>query len=96
MQKFGKVDGNHKSIVDELRTIPGVSVANTSALGNGFPDIVVGFRGQNWMFEIKDPEQPRSKRQLTPYELDFHARWTGQIAVVTTAYEIMRKVGVIT
>ena len=78
-----RIDSNQPALVAALRQIPGVSVAVTSQLGKGFPDIVVGYRGRNYIFEIKDPEQPPSKRRLTSDEQKWHDRWCGQVDVVT-------------
>lgn len=38
-------DGNHDSIVNELRIEPKVSVSSTVTAGGGFPDMVVGLPG---------------------------------------------------
>ncbi len=85
-----RIDGNQNEIVDSLRKIPGVSVAVTSMIGNGFVDIVVGYKDINYLFEIKDPAQPPSKRVLTPDELEFHKGWCGQISVVEKLDEILK------
>ena len=49
MRKRAKSDDNQKQLVKTLRGIPGVSVSITSALGDGFPDIVVGYKKQNYL-----------------------------------------------
>ena len=49
-----RTDANHKQIIDQIRQISFTSVFSTHELGKGFPDIVVGFRGINYLFEIKD------------------------------------------
>lgn len=81
-----RTDRNQSEIVEALRSI-GATVAITSALGKGFPDIVVGYRGSNYLIEIKDWQQVPSKRRLTFDESEFHAVWRGQIAVVETVRE---------
>lgn len=90
MRKRGRVDGNQAQIVKELRQA-GCSVAMTSDLGCGVPDILVGLRGVNVWAEIKDPNQPPSKRRLTPDEKEFHAAWKGQVCVIETAEELLSK-----
>lgn len=84
-----RVDGNHKEIVDGLRALPGVSVASTAALGGGFPDIAVGYAGNTYLFEIKDPAKPPSARRLTPDEEAWIAAWKGQVGVVMSVREVM-------
>lgn len=81
MRRNGRVDGNHPEIVKALRQA-GMSVAITSGLGGGFPDLVVGWRGVNVLLEVKDGTKPPSARALTADEKDWHAKWGGQISVV--------------
>ena len=85
MRTAAKVDANQAEIVSYLRDIPGCKVAITSMVGHGFPDIVVAWMGKNYMFEIKDSNQPLSKRKLTPAERKFHVQWehAGQVDIVT-------------
>lgn len=81
-----KTDGNQAEIVEGLRAI-GCSVRPTHTAGKGFTDLVVGFRGLNFLIEIKDPKQIPSKRKLTPDQVKFHSEWRGQICVVETVEE---------
>lgn len=84
MRRRAKSDGNQAEIVKQLRRIPNLSVVVTSRVGQGYPDIVVGFQGVNFMMEIKDPKQSPSQRKLTNDEEHFQRNWRGQYAVVTT------------
>ena len=88
MRRAGRTDGNQQQLVKELRDI-GCSVAVTSMLGKGFPDIVVGYRGKNYLIEIKDPDKPPSQRKLTPDEVKFQESWRGQYAVIHNLDEFM-------
>lgn len=89
-----RTDSNQSVIVKALREV-GATVAPTHELGKGFPDIVVGFRGINWMIEIKDGNKPPSKRKLTPDEVEWHALWRGQVAVVNSVDEALKLIGAI-
>ena len=89
--KARKVDANQSDIVKGLRAI-GCSVAITSGAGDGFPDLVVGYYGKNFLIEIKDGAKPPSKRKLTPEQEQFHIDWRGQIAVVKTLDEAIELV----
>lgn len=87
-----RADDNQAEMVKELRGY-GVSVQHLHRVGQGCPDILCGWRGTNWLFEIKDPAKSPSKRKLTEDEAIWHMQWSGQCAVVTTseqAMEIMR------
>ena len=82
----GRIDANQKEIVSALRKV-GASVAVTSNVAGGFPDIVAGFQGRNYLIEIKDGSKPPSGRKLTPDEIEFHQKWFGQISVVNSVDE---------
>jgi len=81
-------DNNQQEIVKALRAI-GVSVAITNQVGCGFPDLVCGYRGKNYLIEIKNKE---TYGKLNTEQLIFRDKWNGKIAVVTSvdeAYEII-------
>ena len=84
MRQAARTDANHSEIVKAFNQA-GMGVRSLAAVGDGMTDIIVGFRGLNCLIEIKDPNQPPSKRQLTAAQQKFHAEWPGQIAVVETA-----------
>jgi hypothetical protein len=88
--RIKKVDRNQPEIVRQLRKIPGVSVAHTHIVGDGFSDLVVGYKGKNYLCEVKDPAKPPSARKLTPDEEEFHTKWTGQIAVVESVTDVLK------
>ena len=88
MRLRGRTDANQANIVRGLRKI-GCTVFPTSNLGSGFPDILVGFRGHNWLFEIKDSNQKPSEQNLTDDEKDFHCAWSGQVAVIRSVEDAM-------
>lgn len=89
-----RIDGNQKELVGQMRKIPGLTVRHTHMVGDGFVDITVGFRGRNYLLEIKDPAKPPSARKLTPDEEKFHAEWMGQAAVVETIDDVMKVLGI--
>ena len=89
-----RVDGNQSEIVSALRSA-GASVAITSGVGKGFPDIVVGYRGLSYLMEIKDGNKPPSKRRLTEAEQQFMEGWRGHYRVVESANEALTAIGVI-
>jgi len=85
-----RTDANHKSIIDSLRKIPMVSVTSTHTIGKGFPDIVIGYKKQNYLVEIKDGNKSPSQRKLTPDEIDFHDKWNGQIMIAENIGDILK------
>jgi len=66
MRRAARTDSNHQDIVKSLRDI-GCTVLNTHQLKNAF-DILVGYRGNLFIVEIKDGDKPKSARKLTEGE----------------------------
>lgn len=87
--RAAKIDANQPQIVGAFRRL-GFSVAVTSGLGAGFPDLVCGRRGYNLLVEIKDGNKPPSERRLTPAQEDFHSAWRGTIHIVETIDDVIR------
>jgi len=79
-------------IVKGLRQI-GASVQSLATMGGGCPDLLVGYQGENYLMEIKDPDAPKNKRDLTPDQVKWHAEWKGIINVVETLDEAFRVIG---
>ncbi len=69
-----RVDYNQREIVNCMRSL-GATVAITSDLGNGFPDLVVGYKGVNYLIEVKDGH----KAKFTKVQQNFHGTWRGQL-----------------
>ena len=84
MRRAAKVDANQAHIVAALRAI-GATVQSIAAVGKGAPDLLVGYGGQNYLLEIKDPAQPPSGRRLTDHERAWHSTWRGSVRVIETA-----------
>ena len=88
-----KIDANQNEIVKKLRK-HGCSVAVTSALGHGFPDLLVGYNGVNYLIELKDGSKPPSQRNLTPLECEFISTWRGLISVCIDFESIIKLCGI--
>jgi hypothetical protein len=89
-----RIDANHNVIVDGLRAV-GATVKSTAAVGDGFADLVVGFRNANFLLEVKDGNKSPSRRKLTDAEDRFHKTWRGQIAIVESLDDALRTIGAI-
>jgi hypothetical protein len=83
VRRASKVDRNQSEIVDALRGI-GATVQPLHAVGGGCPDLLAGFRGANYLLEVKDWQNPPSARQLNPLQKEWHSDWKGQVAKVET------------
>jgi hypothetical protein len=84
-------DANQAGIEQALKHL-GISYADTSALGKGYPDLAIGHNGVTYLFEIKQPcKNPLA--ELTPQEETFMANWSGHYAIVTTLEEVLKEIG---
>jgi hypothetical protein len=86
-------DMNEAEIIDALRK------AGASVFVLDRPvDLLVGFRGVNYLVEVKLPLGPQggsSHSYLTPAQADFQAGWRGQLTVVRTAEEALHEIGLL-
>ena len=82
MRRAARVDGNQPEVVAKLRE-KGCVVSHLHTIGMGVPDILVGYGGRNYLFEIKDPTRPLSQRRLTQDEQRWHIAWNEKGSVHT-------------
>lgn len=76
-----KVDSTQQEIVEALRKF-GASVLDLHEVGHSAPDLCAGFRGKNWLIEIKS-----AHGKLSDSQAEWHALWGGQVATIRTAEE---------
>ena len=91
--RAARVDANQAQIVAELRQC-GVTVQHLHMVGQGCPDIMCGWAGETYVFEIKDPDKPPSRRRLTEDEERWHQEWVGQVNIILTAEDALMVMGV--
>lgn len=82
-----RVDPNQKIITDMLRA-RGCSVQPLHEIGQGAPDLLVGYFGRNYLFEIKDKTTARGRAGLNDKQKEWHRKWEGQVNVVHNFEEI--------
>lgn len=88
MRYDAKVDQNQAEIIAALEAA-GCSVANTSRLGDGFPDLVVARPGGLALpMEVKMPGKKLSKA-----ERKWHDAWRGQVAIVYSVEDALKVMG---
>ena len=78
-----RADANQNEIVSQLRDC-GVSVEVLSQVGKAFPDLLVGFRGKNYLMEVKGEDG-----ELSADQVKWHFEWNGQVCVVRTFGEAL-------
>jgi hypothetical protein len=81
LNRYAKArDTNEAEIVRELR-----AVGATVVLLDQPVDLLVGFRGRNFLLEVKQPIGPRggsSHSALTSDQIEFFQLWRGEVIVV--------------
>ena len=83
MRRAAKVDANQSVIVEEFRRL-GASVQCLHTVGKGCPDLLIGWRGRNYLIEVKDG--PKAK--LTPDQVVWFRGWNGQADVLRSVAEV--------
>ncbi len=86
--RAARIDRNQTEIVKGLRD-RGYSVFSTARVGHGFPDLVVGAGGINYLLEVK--AGPAEK--LTPRQEEFFEDWQGRARVVCSLEEALKEIG---
>lgn len=89
MRKAAKTDRNQTEVVNALRQV-GASVQSLAATGKGCPDLLVGYRGINYLMEVKDGDKPPSARELTIDQKHWHSLWRGSVYVVKSTDEALK------
>lgn len=75
--KYGaKKDANHAEIVEALKG-HGAYVIDTSGMGQGFPDLILGYAGKTLLMEIKNPKTSYGRRGLNKNQEKWRQAWTG-------------------
>jgi hypothetical protein len=87
-----KIDKNQPELIHFLHKI-GASVQRLQAIGDGCPDLLVGFGGRNFLVEVKDGSKPPSARLLTKDQGAWRAAWSGQYAVVESKEDCLSVLG---
>lgn len=80
-----RIDANQNSIVKALRA-KGATVRVVSQ-GDGLPDLLVGYKGETALLEVKDGDKPPSARTLTNAEEKFFTEWTGGMLVIVNSVQ---------
>lgn len=92
-----RVDANQALIVRDLRKA-GAMVQSLAEIGKGCPDLLVMYRGEAFVMEVKDGMQPPSKQRLTPQEQLWHAQAMDahyHVYIVKSSTEALRIIGAI-
>ncbi len=76
-------DANEPDIIKALEAL-GCTVESMDKV-----DLVVGYRGRNYLLEIKNGTKTSRSRTLTPTQKRLRETWNGQYSVVTSVEEAL-------
>lgn len=87
MRRAARRDANEGDIIKAMRAEGAfVKIINDE----GLFDLLVSYRGETLMIEVKDGAKPPSARRLTEAEQKFHDEWPGSnLHIVTSAEEAL-------
>lgn len=80
VRRAARIDANQAAIVAFFRRA-GASVQILSSVGQGCPDLLVGYHLRNQVVEVKDGARAPSERRLTASEEAWHAQWKGSVRI---------------
>lgn len=84
MRRAARRDDNEKEIVSAMREAGAyVKVINDE----GLFDLLVSYRGETLLIEVKDGAKPPSARRLTEAEQKFHDEWPGADLYIVNSVE---------
>lgn len=86
--RAAKVDANQAEIVKALRKA-GATVQHLHAIGKGCPDLLVGYKCENYLVECKQIGANPNKLQK-----NWHYYWRGNVFVVHSPEEALDAIGV--
>lgn len=83
-------DRNQPIIVRVGRYV-GASVLELHEVGQGAPDLLVGWAGRNRLFEIKNPD---AGGKLRPDQIEWHSAWQGEPPIVIQSeFDLLEALG---
>lgn len=85
----GKPDANTSDIVELLRKHKDIRVR---FLGKPV-DLMIGYRGLNFLIEIKNPDGRDERGEAYERQLRFIADWTGSAVICKTYEEVLSAIG---
>jgi len=90
LARLGRPDRNQPEIVDAL-VRAGAQVIDLTGVGDGCPDLLVGYRRENFLVEVKNPH---TGGDLTPRQVEFARTWPGQTATVWDMIAALEVLGI--
>jgi hypothetical protein len=94
----GRRDANQSDLLAAINSIPRVVAVDLGAVGGGVTDLLIGHDGINYLAEVKlDPVKGKvfkSQSKLNDTQIEWHALWPGQVAVVRNLEDVLTLLGI--
>ena len=87
MKYAARADSNQREIVGALRQM-GATVESLHRVGRGVPDLLIGFRGHNYLAEVKTATGKPSRGQV-----EWMRDWRGQSCIIRSVEDAMQMLG---
>jgi hypothetical protein len=87
-RKYGaKKDANHNEVVEAFKAL-GADVLDTSNLGGGVPDLIIGCRNAWHLVDVKNPNTGYGRRGLNKRQKEWALAWKGgPVYLISTVEE---------
>ena len=86
---YSRPDANQASIIQILEEV-GATVQDLHEVGGGCPDILIGYKGVNYLAEIKT-----AKGKLNAKQVRWHRYWQGQKIILRSEADALQLIGVL-
>lgn len=86
-RRAASVDANQPEIIAAFRKL-GCTVKPLHTVGQGYPDLLVGYRHRTHVVEIKDGSKSPSKRKLTHDQQAWRESWRGDYFIVESLHDV--------
>jgi hypothetical protein len=91
---FHGKDGTQDAIVAALKAA-GATVQDLSRIATpGVPDLLVGYKGRNFLIECKPEEGTKKQLSLRPSQEKWHGDWQGQVDVARSPETALKIIGI--
>ncbi|MDQ6968710.1 MAG: hypothetical protein Q9M14_08530 [Mariprofundaceae bacterium] len=89
--RVARVDINQAEIVAALRQV-GATVQHLHGVGQGCPDLLIGFRSENYLIEVKTKSKAS---KLNALQERWHSDWRGSVNVARCVDDALTIIGAI-
>ena len=98
MRRRGRIDASQRGIIEALRAA-GCTVVSLANVGNGCPDLLIGYGGRTTLLEVKSPRaryrQGKVENATRDRQVQWADRWRGDTPwTVMTVDGALKAVGV--